>query len=795
MITVRSLVACGLVSALVFLSMSDGAAAQDRPRIGYVFPAGGRQGTTFMVTVGGQFLGSWTGDYQIDVLQAHFSGAGIKATVRKDLRHLNNQETQALQDKFEQLRKENSQDAEKLKELFEVHKKLTRARAEFMRRERQPALADSVTLEITLAADAEPGRRELRVETPRGLSNPLTFYVGRLPEFIEQESEPAFDAKGFFQGEASYAPPIETPITLPAVVNGQIIPREPYALWYPSAPFTPGAADRFRFVARAGQQLVIAASARRLIPYLPDAVPGWFQATLTLYDDNGRQVAYADDYRFHPDPVLLYRVPKDGQYVIEIKDAIYRGRPDFVYRIELGELPYITSIFPLGAPAGAAATVKLGGWNLPTDVLTIDARDMPPGVHPVAVSRGAMNSNAMPFSVDTLPECADVEPNDGMEGAASVTLPVIVNGRVDRPVDWDVFRFEGRAGQEVVAEVTARRLDSPLDSVLELLDATGSRLAFNDDHEDKFDDLRTHHADSLIRFALPKDGIYFVRLGDVQKHGGPEYAYRLRLSEPRPDFELRVTPSCIHGITWRLSTMAVYAQRKDGFDGEIALGFQGDPYGLVLSGGVIPAGQDHVGLTLATAPLLSAEPIHIGLEGRAQIDGRKVVHPAVPAEVMTQAFFYKHVVPASDLTIVPEDRDRFREEAARAAKENKPFPPPVDQRNYEPPMTILSGQPVRIPVGGTVEVQVRLGWNHEGQIQVELSDPPDGISVDRAAWTERGVSVTLRGDAAKAKAGLRGNLMANAFFQKTETDNNGKTHEVRNLIGPLPAMRIEIVQP
>ena len=70
--------ACGLMSVLASLSA---AAAQERPRIGYVFPAGGRQGTTFLVTVGGQFLGSWKGDYQIDVLQAHFSGGGIQATV------------------------------------------------------------------------------------------------------------------------------------------------------------------------------------------------------------------------------------------------------------------------------------------------------------------------------------------------------------------------------------------------------------------------------------------------------------------------------------------------------------------------------------------------------------------------------------------------------------------------------------------------------------------------------------------------------------------------------------------
>lgn len=792
MIKARSLMACVLVCVFATWSV---ATAQERPRIGYVYPAGGRQGTKFLITVGGQFLGSWKGDYQIDVLEAHFTGDGIQATVRHDIRHLNSQETQALQEKFEQLQRKNSRDAETVREMLEVHKKLSRARSEFMRRETQPALADSVTVEVTLAADAEPGRRELRLETPRGLSNPLSFFVGRLPEVAERESEPVLDAKGFFEGEVSYPPPTEMPVSLPAVVNGQIVPREPYALYYSTGRFTPGQADRFRFTARAGQQLVIAACARGLIPYLPDAVPGWFQATLALYDADGRQVAYDDDFRFQPDPVLFFRVPKDGDYVVEIRDAIYRGRPDFVYRLTMGELPYITSIFPLGARAGEAATVRLTGWNLPTETLSIAGPDMTTGLHRLAVSHGEMDSNALPFSVDTLPECADAEPNDGTASAQAVAPPTIVNGKIDRPDDWDVFRLEGRAGQEIVLEVTARRLDSPLDSVLELFDAAGNRLAFNDDHEDKFDDLRTHHADSMIHCALPNDGSYFVRLGDMQNHGGPEYAYRLRLSEPRPDFELRVAPSCIHGITWRLSTLAVYAARRDGFDGDIVLRFKDDPFGLVLGGGVIPAGQDHVGLTLATAPLLSAGPFHVGLEGRASIAGKDVVHPAVPAEVMTQAFFYKHVVPANEMTIVPEDCNRFREEVARAAKENGLFPPPATQRSYEPPMEILSGQPVRIPVGGTVDVKIRLGWNRDGQIQVELSDPPDGITVDHAEWMERGVSLTLRCDSAKGKPPLKGNLMANAYFQTTATEQDGKTRDVRNLIGPLPAIPFEIVQP
>jgi hypothetical protein len=765
------------------------AIAQERPRIGYVFPAGGRQGTTFTITVGGQFLGSWKGSYHIDVQQAHFSGPGIKAEI-VNVKTMTEDEANALRNKAQALLKGKPDEAAR-KEIAQIKRTITRYQNAGMVKQVYPAIGDMATLRVTLAADAEPGQRELRVETPRGISNPIRFYIGRLPELQKRETDVVPDAPEMWA--PALPRPVTTDITIPAVINGQIIPRDPDSLWLQADRFTPGEADRYRFQARKGQQLVVSAAARELIPFLADAVPGWFQATLTLYDAKGREVAYDDDFRFHPDPVLFYKVPEDGQYTIEIKDAIYRGRPDFVYRLTVGELPFITGIYPLGTRAGTATTVKLAGWNLPSDSLTLGAKEMTPGLHPLSVRKGDMISNALPFLVDTLPECADREPNDATQAAQAVTLPTIVNGRIDRPGDWDVFRFEGRAGQQVVAEVSARRLESPLDSVLELLDASGKRLAFNDDHEDKFATLHTHHADSLIHFTLPADGTYYVRLGDARQHGGPEYAYRLRLSAPRPDFELRVAPSCMNTIPWRLNLLAVYALRKDGFNGQISLRFKDDPEGLALDGAAIPEGQDHVRMTLAIAQMLSGESLHPCLEGRAMIDGREVVHQAVPADEMMQAFFYKHLVPARDWTIVPEDRVRFREQAAKAAAEKKPEKPP-SRREFQHPMDILSERPVKIPVGGTVEVQVRLSWGRKGDILVDLSDPPEGIVVDRVSWTEKGMAFVLRADAAKAKPGLKGNLMANAFLQETVTED-GKTRQVRNLIGPVPALPFEIVKP
>ena len=285
-----------------------------------------------------------------------------------------------------------------------------------------------------------------------------------------------------------------------------------------------------------------------------------------------------------------------------------------------------------------------------------------------------------------------------------------------------------------------------------------------------------------------------MRLGDAQHHGGSEYAYRLRLSAPRPDFELRVTPSCLNTIAWRLNTLAVFALRKDGFNGEITLRFKDDPDGLALDGALIPEGQDQVRLTLTTAPMLTGEPMRVCLEGRAMIDGKEVVHQAVPADEMMQAFFYKHLVPARDFTLVPEDRFRFREEAARGTAK-KPANRSGSRRVFQHPMEILSQQPVKIPVGGTVEVQVRMSWSRNGLAHVDLSDPPEGVTVDRVSWTEKGIAVLLRGDAEKAKPRLKGNLMANAFLQSTVTEKDGKTRDERYLIGPLPAIPFEIVKP
>jgi hypothetical protein len=74
----------------------------------------------------------------------------------------------------------------------------------------------------------------------------------------------------------------------------------------------------------------------------------------------------------------------------------------------------------------------------------------------------------------------------------------------------------------------------------------------------------------------------------VQQHGSDEYAYRLRIAAPRPDFELRVTPSAIAASPGMTVPVTVTAIRRDGFTGDIALSIADAARPLLVAGALIP---------------------------------------------------------------------------------------------------------------------------------------------------------------------------------------------------------------
>ena len=167
------------------------------PHVGYAYPAGGKQGTTFRVVVGGQLLRGANGVW--------VSGEGARGRVVEYYRPLNDQELRDTQWFLRELVRRrwsirvmdyyrNSDDPPELPDhpwLRDLDHKtpgeLARLRNRLFDPKTQlnPQLSEQVEIEVRIDADALVGRRELRLLTPNGVTNALCFDVAGLPEFLQ----------------------------------------------------------------------------------------------------------------------------------------------------------------------------------------------------------------------------------------------------------------------------------------------------------------------------------------------------------------------------------------------------------------------------------------------------------------------------------------------------------------------------------------------------------------------------------------------------------------------------------
>jgi len=125
--------------------------------------------------------------------------------------------------------------------------------------------------------------------------------------------------------------------------------------------------------------------------------------------------------------------------------------------------------------------------------------------------------------------------------------------------------------------------------------------------------------DSVVHFTAPLEGDYLVAIKDVRGVGGENFAYRLTIREPRPDFRLSVNPRNPNVPVGGTIPVTVTAFRMDGLDGPINVTIENLPAGLSSSGAVIAPGQVSTTVLLSAAQdaqLPSAVPLRV--LGRAQ---------------------------------------------------------------------------------------------------------------------------------------------------------------------------------
>jgi WD40 repeat protein len=332
--------------------------------------------------------------------------------------------------------------------------------AKLVQDDETPKNPNRARADVTVAADAAPSVVRVSVKTPFGNTAELPLAIAPFPETAESGGNES-------QSTAQK-------ITLPATLIGSVDRA--------------GDTDYYRFDAAAGQQLGV--------EVLAGPIGSKLDPVITLSDDSGRVLAETSG------TAMGHTFEQAGSYMLRVRDVEYRGSGEMFYRVNLGDVPVITDVFPLGLARGSESDVQVSGVNL-GDVKWVKvkaAENAEPGSRvdvPLKLAAPSPFGYAAPlrsaslvvgeFAESIEQESPHPNPsprergegqgvrgaNDDPAGAAAVPTPATVNGRIEKPGDVDLFRFAAKKGQRLIVDVNARRIGSPLDSFVEVLDTSG----------------------------------------------------------------------------------------------------------------------------------------------------------------------------------------------------------------------------------------------------------------------------------------------------------------------------------
>lgn len=213
------------------------------------------------------------------------------------------------------------------------------------------------------------------------------------------------------------------------------------------------------------------------------------------------------------------------------------------------EVPKLEALFPSGGQVGSSFVVTASGkieadahlWTDAPGVYWVPngkkrewqvtiAPEAKPGLYLVHAANADGASDPRWFSIGSLPEITEVEPNDEV-GKSQILekLPVCVNARLDKSGDMDGYTVKLAEGQTLVGFIEAYSIGSGVDMLANVLDEQGVRLHTASD---------ARNLDPLIIFKAPKAGHYTVQLAgfphpptaDIRFTGGSTTVYRLHLS-------------------------------------------------------------------------------------------------------------------------------------------------------------------------------------------------------------------------------------------------------------------------
>jgi hypothetical protein len=390
-------------------------------------------------------------------------------------------------------------------------------------------------LSLTIAPDARPGVRWLRLFDETGASSPRPFLVGTLPEV--QEKEPNDEAG--------------TPIAGPTVVNGRLGKS--------------GDVDSFAVKLSKRQTLVAALEAYHTLRSPMDAV-------LQVTSADGFVLDQSHDHA-ELDPLIAFTAPADGTYHVRLfafpstpdSSIRFAGGETYIYRLTLTTTGYADHAWPTTVFRDDPAPVELVGWNIPA------------AARKQTVPKGQGVHWLTPAEVAN-PVAVRIDPHPCFDGAALVNrkeplaVPATISGRWEKPGPAHRYPVTFEKGKPVTLRAESESLGFLVVPSLSVTSPTGEVLA-------RAEPGRTG-GDVELSFTPKSSAPHVVEVRDLYQGSGLRHAYRLTLTHPAPDFALTVPTDRVGVAPGQTMDFVVTVVPRNGFSGAVELAVEGLPEGV-----------------------------------------------------------------------------------------------------------------------------------------------------------------------------------------------------------------------
>ena len=400
---------------------------------------------------------------------------------------------------------------------------------------------DLLRLRVRLSSDLAPGLHDLRLITPRGLSNSLRIFVHEQNAVAEQADahDIAVDAQPIPQW--------------PAAVHGSIDEV--------------GQVDFYSFQVEAGQDMLFRTySSAALDPGL-----SIWSLTGSWFDPNRpTRLAFVDeavDYPGKPtDAMLRYRFEKAGEYLVRVNGFWGYGGDGHSYLLLVDAAPEGDVDWP---PAPPEPLWEERTW---TRSLDMDRMERLAGRSVVAEAPAAITVIDADAELTSIP----VEP-------PKITGPTMVTGTIERPGDIDRVRFSVEEGDKLSFEIETPEKTVPmLNPLLRVFDADGVEALTNIWTRVNVNGNTSKQIYPKTQYSFPRKGDFTLEIRDITAaYGDAGMQYKVLVRPWVPHLgEATVGPDRLNLVAGRAQQLSVTIDQEEGFEGLAIFSIEGLPEGV-----------------------------------------------------------------------------------------------------------------------------------------------------------------------------------------------------------------------